>query len=218
MGLDKIKILIVEDDEKNVCNAKSVFIVFEGIVDVIYSRTLDGAFDILQCKKVDAVLSDLFFKKNNECNGGRVFSEFLNILNKEDFSKLKRYFSFTCHDSLLPLGFIVEKECKKLNIPILFVSSVGRGHGDMWDRFYGCRLIAECVRSQAWIPCEASGDWGSFITNVMRSNEYEEKKGDCWLLAFKALLFLIGSSIENTIQLNTNKYDCWKRKMASKKV
>ncbi len=167
--MKKLTVLVVEDGQENMENAKKAFKKFKNI-EFLYAPNFDEAEPLIE--KADAGLFDLFFPKNSQDNGEKEMADFL----EERKRKLELEL-----DGLLPLGFILAK--KMGSKPVVFVSNIYDGHGKLDNPFYECRRLGWKV-NLAWYPVD-----GGFVRMALHyGRKKDEKVAVGWLAALKGVL------------------------------
>jgi len=68
MEQSKLNILVIEDNEKHLEDAERFFVIHCGRVNVIFAKTYWEAAEYLDAAKVDGIISDIHFPRNDHPN------------------------------------------------------------------------------------------------------------------------------------------------------
>jgi CheY-like chemotaxis protein len=204
------KILVVEDNEVNLQNAKKAFEEFikEGLIKVNYAKNYEEAVPFKDT--IDCALLDLYFPRKDAKEGINAF------LNKYDLGARLGVDSelLKIGNGLYPVGLNVIDELNDIKKPSVLVSTVASGHGSFSGNnpFYRLRSIAENVPSLAmsWTPSESDAHIYSYVSeNIEKMGSYGVvvdrliKTENTWKAALKGIAkYLDYKKLDKNIKVN----------------
>ncbi|MEW5897059.1 MAG: hypothetical protein AB1668_05175 [Nanoarchaeota archaeon] len=187
----KLEILVVEDNEKHLADAKGIFEKYGEHINVIYATNLRDAGAALAAAKLDGVISDVFFSYDGPSWNREVADKCSEAL-KQQLNRLREYWEYRTvalkwqvHGTgLPPAGVLVAEEAMKQNIPVVLCTSTYH-HSlatepiNHYARDKKIELVdvytGERDFNNEWTEGE-SKDWGRALASLVLSVELERNR------------------------------------------
>ena len=207
------KILVVEDEERNMANAREAFA--ELPITGIFTNSYEEALPFIV--ESDAAILDIYIPQNKKSLGYAIFNEFIqsqdtgfvkfleksitNINVSREIADKLIADKFRLDNGQFPLGIILAKKFRDLGKPAIFVSNISSGHGSYENPFYTLRNSFDDIVPEAWCSSESPATIWSFVTEALeikdgRGYKNTEKNLSGWLVSIKAIALLLEEKIE----------------------